>query len=124
MQRRIFIKRSALLSAGLGSAAFGLAERGCSSPSSQSDTEADSTQVAVGSSSTPLFKISLAEWSFHKALFNPDLFKLPWTEIGDKLQNDYDFVTRQQSDESPGFSGESRHDGLSGSRVRQHLLLR
>ena len=90
MQRRIFIKRSALATAGLSSAAA-LIIPSCSSPSSQSSAESDTTAVA-STASEPLYKISLAEWSFHKALFNPAMQKLPWSEFSNKLKNDYAFV--------------------------------
>ena len=74
MQRRIFIKCSALLSAGIGTTALGLGTAGCGG-SSQSSTEADSTATASNGAADPIYRISLAEWSFHKALFNPELFK-------------------------------------------------
>ena len=94
MQRRTFLQHSALVTAGLSSAASGLLTA-CSNPSAQSAAEGDTTAVA-SAASEPLFKISLAEWSFHKALFNPAALKLPWSEFGNKLKNDYAFLVAGQ----------------------------
>ena len=102
------------MSAALSSTAFGLAGSGCSGSSSQATTETDATPATMGSSSQPLFKISLAEWSFHKALFNPDLFKLPWTEIGDKLKNDYDFVIANSEMNHLEFPAKAAAMGFEG----------
>ena len=114
MQRRIFIKQSAFLSAGLGSAALGLGSAGCNGSSSHSSTAADSVIAANDAASKPIFKLSLAEWSFHKALFNPDLFKLPWTAIGDKLKNDYSFVLANSKMKHLDFPAKAAAMGFEG----------
>ena len=115
MQRRIFIKRSALISAGLGTTALGLGTASCGNSSSQSSAEADSTTVSLNDAAAePIFKLSLAEWSFHKALFNPDLFKLPWTEIHNKLKNDYDFVIANSQMNHLDFPAKAAEMGFEG----------
>ena len=86
MQRRIFIKQSALFSAGVG-----LVGTSCNSTPESSASGEDTTQVASINPES-LYKLSLAQWSFHKALFNPDLFKLSWPEIRDKIRNDPEFA--------------------------------
>ena len=118
MQRRIFVKRSALFSAGLGSAGLGSAGLGlltsaCSSPSAQSTAEGDTTAVA-STASEPLFKISLAEWSFHKALFNPAALKLPWSEFGNKLKNDYAFLVADSELTNLDFPAKAAEMGFTG----------
>ena len=113
MQRRIFIKQSALISAGLSATALGLGTAGCGS-SNQSATEADSTAVEVDAAAEPIFKISLAEWSFHNALFNPDLFKLPWSEIGPKFKNDYAFVIANSKMQHLDFPEKAAAMGFEG----------
>jgi len=69
MQRRIFIKQSALITTGAG--LFGYA---CSTNTTQSDSQAgESVSETMASATEPLYKISLAEWSLNKALFSPNL---------------------------------------------------
>lgn len=73
MQRRIFIKQSVAISAGLGLIGFG-----CNSgtqSSNAAEQPADTTAQAQ-SSQSPIYKISLAEWSFHKALFGNEMNNL------------------------------------------------
>lgn len=112
MQRRTFLQRSALLSAGLSTTATGLFTA-CSGPAAQSATEGDTTAVA-STALEPLFKISLAEWSFHKALFNPALLKLPWSEFGNKLKNDYDFVVANSELAHLDFPAKAAAMGFEG----------
>ncbi len=65
MRRRIFIKQSVAISAG-----FGLVGFGCNSATQSNAAEEQADSTAMASSSKDLiYKISLAEWSFHKALF-------------------------------------------------------
>lgn len=68
INRRIFIKSTtgAVLAAGLGSVA-------CQSKKEK----------------TPLFKISLAEWSVHNAIFGDSIQKLGWQKWAEALRNDY-----------------------------------
>lgn len=113
MRRRIFIKRSALISTGIGATSLGLGMAGCGS-SSQSTTEGDSTTVATAAPAEPIFRLSLAEWSFHNALFNPDLFKLSWAEIGNKLKNDYDFVLANSQMNHLDFPTKAGEMGFEG----------
>ena len=112
MQRRIFIKQSAILSAGMGAAAIGLGT-GCSNTASQSEGETN-TATPTGPPTEPLFKISLAEWSFHNALFNPNLLKLSWAEIGDKLHNDYEFVIANSQMKHLDFPAKAAAMGFEG----------
>jgi sugar phosphate isomerase/epimerase len=113
MQRRIFIKRSSLLSAGLGSAGLGLLNSACSAPSSQSSAEGDTIAVE-GATSEPLFKISLAQWSFHKSLFNPAALEMPWSEFGEKLQNDYQFLVTNSEMTNLDFPAKAAEMGFEG----------
>ena len=111
MQRRIFIKQSAALSAGIGLA--GLA--GCGgTTSSDATAEADTLNANSNTVKDPLFKISLAEWSFHRTIFNPDLFKLSWTEIADKMKNDYAWVTSGGQFSHLDFPAKAREMGFEG----------
>ncbi len=87
MQRRIFIKRSALFSTGIG-----LVGAGCSGTPESTTSGEDTIQAASAVKPESLFKLSLAQWSFHKTLFNPELFKLTWQEIRDKIDNDPEFT--------------------------------
>ncbi len=64
MDRRLFLVTSSRLSAGLGIAALGTSCSSAGGGSSAKTQEGSSSQVAKG----PLFEISLAQWSFHKAL--------------------------------------------------------
>ena len=111
MQRRIFIKRSTLVSAGLGSVALGLT--GCSG-STSSSAEADSVAVEADAAAEPVFRISLAEWSFHKALFNPEVLKLPWTQIYDTLKNDYASVIANSQMNHLDFPAKAAEMGFEG----------
>ncbi|MGB3848642.1 MAG: sugar phosphate isomerase/epimerase family protein [Tunicatimonas sp.] len=113
MQRRIFIKRSTLLSAGLGSAGLGLLNSACSTPSSESAAGGDTTAVA-STSTEPLYRISLAEWSFHKSLFNPAALKMPWSEFGNKLQNDYQFLVADSKMTNMDFPAKAADMGFEG----------
>lgn len=81
MQRRIFIKQSVAISAGFG--LFGL---GCNSntQSNTAEQQADTT-ARTQSSQTPLFKISLAEWSFHNALFGKEMDNLDFPKKAREL---------------------------------------
>ena len=63
--RRGFLKTSAVLTAGLSA---GLWTAGCGSDSSGSGSSDSSSEA-----SDALFRISLAEWSLHRALFGGDL---------------------------------------------------
>ncbi len=112
MQRRTFLQHSALVTAGLSSAASGLLTA-CGGPAAQSAAKGDTTAVA-GTSGEPLFKISLAEWSFHKALFNPALLKLPWSEFGNKLKTDYDFVVADSELKHLDFPAKAASMGFQG----------
>ncbi len=73
MQRRIFIRQSVALSAGLGLVGFSCN----SSTKSETAQVADTTSQQKTTGANPLFKISLAEWSYHRALFgNPGTAKM------------------------------------------------
>ena len=72
--RRDFLKTSAALTAGLSA---GLWTAGCASESSDS-ASSESARSASGAAGTAgagsaLFRISLAEWSLHRAIFDGDL---------------------------------------------------
>ena len=108
------MKQSALMSAGLGTAALGWGTSGCSGSSSSSSNEADSTQVEANASSEPIFRLSLAEWSFHKALFNPAMFELGWSEFGNKLHNDFDFVVANSQMKHLDFPAKAAEMGFEG----------
>ena len=113
MQRRMFIRQSAVLSAGLGSAAVGLGSVGCNGSSSSSATDAEAT-TGSDDAAPPLFKLSLAEWSFHNALFNPELLKLSWSEFDNKLKNDFDFVVANSQMKHLDFPAKAAEMGFEG----------
>lgn len=72
MQRRIFIRQSVALSAGLGLIGFGCNSSTKSETAQAADTTAGRQPAMAKSTAEPLFKISLAEWSFHNALFGSE----------------------------------------------------
>ena len=109
MQRRIFIKRSALFSTGIG-----LVGASCGGGTSSTTAEADTVRTAGNTTTDPLFRISLAEWSFHNALFNPELFKSGWDAFGDKLKNDYDFVVANAQMTNMEFPVKAAEMGFEG----------
>jgi len=76
--RRRFLKTSAALA--LGAA---VPEWGCSS--SEDETEADASESDA--TDGPLFKISLAQWSLHRALFDGDLAPLDFARTAREAFN-------------------------------------
>lgn len=75
MQRRIFIRQSVAISAGFGLLGLSCNSNTQSNAAKQQQSDTDSTAQAQ-SSQSPLFKISLAEWSFHKTLFDKEMDNL------------------------------------------------
>lgn len=71
MKRRIFIRQSVAASAGLGLLGFG-----CDSSSQSNAKEQQAGSAETQSSKSPIYKISLAEWSFHNALFGKEMDNL------------------------------------------------
>jgi L-ribulose-5-phosphate 3-epimerase len=77
MKRRSFLKNSAVAATSFGLVPAGLGSliTGCGSESSGEYAAADSEERASGPQA-PLFDISLAEWSLHKALFDESMTNL------------------------------------------------
>ncbi|WKN43631.1 sugar phosphate isomerase/epimerase family protein [Tunicatimonas pelagia] len=111
MQRRIFIKRSSLVITGAG--LFGAA---CSSNTTQSETEnsEESSSVAMSTSTEPLYKLSLAQWSLNKALFNPAMQALPWPERAKLYDTDYERVIANSQLNNLQFPQKARDLGFEG----------
>ncbi len=107
MQRRIFIKRSSLIVTGAG--LFGYA---CSSNTTQSETIAEEASPAV--TTEPLFRISLAQWSLNKALFNPAMQALPWPERAKLYDTDYERVIANSKLTTLQFPQKARDLGFEG----------
>ena len=74
MKRRIFIRQSTALSLGVGFASFS-----CNTSSQQNKENTEEAAVE------PLFKISLAEWSIHKAIFDGTITNMEFPGFARKL---------------------------------------
>lgn len=74
MNRQEFLRSLGLVT--VSSALGGAIIQSCSGKQSTENKSADSTAVASDKSNELFFKISLAEWSFHKALFAKELDNL------------------------------------------------
>ena len=111
MQRRIFIKQSALITGGVGLLGYG-----CSSNTTQGDSEDGENSGAVATSATPesLFKISLAEWSFHNAMFNPALSNVPWPERDKYYDSNYEFIIADSKLSNMDFPQKAADMGFEG----------
>lgn len=109
MQRRIFIKQSALITTGAG--LFGYA---CSTNTTQSDGEANESASETIVSAEPLYKISLAEWSLNKALFNPAIQDMPWPERAKLYDTNYDYIIADSELNNLGFPQKARDLGFEG----------
>jgi sugar phosphate isomerase/epimerase len=110
MQRRIFIKQSALITTGAG--LFGYA---CSTNTTQSDSQAgENASETMAFATEPLYKISLAEWSLNKALFNPDLRDMPWPERAKLYDTDYQQVIANSELTNLQFPQKARDLGFEG----------
>ncbi|WKN32612.1 sugar phosphate isomerase/epimerase [Porifericola rhodea] len=108
MKRRIFIKQSVVLSAGIGVAGFA-----CTSSTQQANNEKPSENATSGSKE-PLFKISLAEWSLNSYLFNPDIRSIPYNEIIAKFKNDYNSIITNSKISNLDFPAKARELGVEG----------
>jgi sugar phosphate isomerase/epimerase len=85
MNRRKFLQHSAQLAGSLGLAGFaGQALVGCKNSGSSADKKA--AAESGSSAGSPLFTISLAEWSLHKALFGNQMTHLDFPQVA---KNDY-----------------------------------
>ena len=111
MQRRIFIKQSALITSGVGLLGYG-----CSSNTTQNGGEdgENSQAMATSSATEPVFMLSLAEWSFHKALFNPDLNDMPWPERAKLYDSNYEMVIANSKLTNMDFPQKARDMGFDG----------
>jgi len=74
MNRRKFLQHSARLAGSIGLA--GQTLFGCQKP----DSSANKQSAAASGAASPLFKISLAEWSLHKTLFGGQLDNLDFAK--------------------------------------------
>ncbi|MEK6479891.1 sugar phosphate isomerase/epimerase family protein [Catalinimonas sp. 4WD22] len=110
MRRRIFIKQSVAISAGLGVAGFA-----CNS-TSNTTTEGEETAgtTTAAASGEPLFKISLAEWSLNSYLFNPEIRSMPFNVIAEKFQNDYNAIVSGSKISNLEFPAKARELGIDG----------
>src|SRR6478752_6527632 len=82
--RRSFLRSLGLITVSAGAGAAFL--NACSGKSDEGTTEADSTSIAAATVPTLFFKISLAEWSLHKALFDGKMTNLDFPA---KAKNDF-----------------------------------
>ena len=82
--RRDFLKTLGLLTFGATAGSAFLSS--CTSKPAENSTATDSTSVQSSSSGSPFFKISLAEWSLHKTLFDGKLTNLDFPL---KAKNDF-----------------------------------
>lgn len=93
MKRRVFIKRSALATAALGTMQAGFAAfiGGCAGENGDGKAVASDTTLPSGSASSStediLFKISLAEWSLHRQLFAGAITNLDFPIVARKTFN-------------------------------------
>ena len=110
MNRRIFIRQSAALSAGLSIAGYS-----CSNPSQNEadSTAADSTGMQSRSSS-PIYKISLAEWSLNSLLFNPQIRSMPFDQISGMFENDFEKIVAGAAISNLEFPAKARELGIDG----------
>jgi sugar phosphate isomerase/epimerase len=83
MNRRKFLQHSAQLAGSIGLTGLaGQALFGCQ----KSDSSADKQAATTNGTASPLFKISLAEWSLHKTIFGGQLDNLDFAKAA---KNDY-----------------------------------
>mgnify|MGYP001083686659 CR=1 FL=1 len=108
MQRRIFIKQSSLIVTGAG--LFGYA---CSSNTTQSETISEE-EASSAVANEPLYKISLAQWSLNKALFNPAMQSIPWPERAKLYDTDYERVIADSKLTTLQFPQKARDLGFEG----------
>lgn len=81
MKRRIFIRKSTALSLGVGFASFA-----CNTSSQKNNEETEeASNTPTATSSEPLFKISLAEWSIHKSIFDGTMTNLDFPSYAAKF---------------------------------------
>lgn len=81
MKRRIFIRQSAALSLGMGLTTFA-----CHTSSQKNNENTEETaDTATAAGVSPLFKISLAEWSIHKAIFDGTITNMEFPAYARKL---------------------------------------
>lgn len=107
MNRRIFIRQTAALSAGMSIAGFGCT----SSPQSGEETENGQAGTA---SVQPIYKISLAEWSLNSMLFNPKIREEKFENIIGRFQNDYESIISGAAMTNLEFPAKARELGIDG----------
>jgi sugar phosphate isomerase/epimerase len=108
MNRRIFIRQTTALSAGIGLASFG-----CSS-TTQSGEESENTQAASNTSDQPIYKISLAEWSLNSLLFNPQIRSMSFDKIIGRFRTDYESIIAGAEMTNLDFPAKARELGVDG----------
>lgn len=107
MNRRIFIRQSAALSAGLSISGFG-----CTNTSQSNDDQNNPEAAAV--SSQPIYKISLAEWSLNSLLFNPNIRRMDFDEIIPMFKNNYENIIAGAEISNLDFPAKARELGIDG----------
>ncbi|WPP48858.1 sugar phosphate isomerase/epimerase family protein [Catalinimonas niigatensis] len=109
MKRRIFIKQSVAISAGLGVAGFA-----CTNTSNTSAEGEEVAKTTDAASKEPLFKISLAEWSLNSYLFNPEIRSMSFDKIMDRFKTDYNSIVSGSKISNLEFPAKARELGIEG----------
>ena len=107
MNRRIFIRQSAAVSAGIS-----IAGLGCTS-TTQSGEEGEERSAST-TSVQPIYKISLAEWSLNSLLFNPKIRSMGFENIMDRFRNDFDSIVAGAEMTNLEFPAKARELGIDG----------
>jgi len=109
MNRRIFIRQTAAISAG-----FGLAGIGCTN-TANTGAEGETVPAAdLTSPGRPIYKISLAEWSLNSLLFNPQIRSMSFDNIVDRFRTDFDSIVAGAQISNLEFPAKARELGVDG----------
>ncbi len=109
MNRRIFIRQTAAVSAGIGMAGFG-----CTGNSQSGEKAENNTTLESASSAQAIYKISLAEWSLNSLLFNPQIRGMRFDSIIERFQNDYESILAGAEMTNLDFPAKARELGIDG----------
>ncbi|MDW7690325.1 sugar phosphate isomerase/epimerase family protein [Flammeovirgaceae bacterium SG7u.111] len=108
MKRRKFIKTTAAVSASLSVGTF----TACST-STQKEEAKEIVTEGKATVAAPIFKISLAEWSFHNAIFGDSIKNITdWQDFAYRMKNDYQSIISQGSLKNIDFPAKARSLGF------------
>ncbi len=107
MKRRIFIKQSAALTAGIGLVGYA-----CSSSTSQNENQETDSTATMESAGAPLFQISLAEWSLHKAILGDVFQNIDFSKPEESFRNNFESLMAGSTLKNIDFPQKARALGV------------